>query len=104
MSQKYTIALAIAVIISIAIFSSVTLPDKDESLRTKFNEWKNEYSMSFDPTEEVYRFNIFVKNLNQIESHNSKLERTYELGLNMFSHLTNDEFAAKYLTTAVKQR
>lgn len=58
--------------------------------------------MSFDPIEEIYRLAVFEKNLIEINKHNLNPKRTYDMGLNMFSHLTNDEFIHKYLTTAKK--
>ncbi len=104
MSQKYTITLVAAVFLSVVLISSTSNHQNEQSLLGKFNDWKSEYSMTFNPTEEHYRFKVFMQNLKQIKTHNSKLDRTYDLGLNMFSHLTSEEFAAKYLTTAINER
>lgn len=58
--------------------------------------------MTFDPVEEIYRLAVFEKNLILINKHNSDPTRTYDMGINMFTHLTNNEFIHKYLTTAKK--
>lgn len=40
---------------------------------------------------------IFEKNLAEINKHNSLLGRTYDMGVNQFTHLTPVEFAEQYL-------
>jgi len=46
----------------------------------------------------IYRFKVFQDNLLKINTHNSKLGKTHEEGLNHFAFLTTEEFRAKYLT------
>ena len=48
MSKQYAIAFVVTVLLSIALFNTTHSSQKDESFRVKFNEWKNEYGMSFD--------------------------------------------------------
>lgn len=36
----------------------------------------------------MYRERVFLENVAQIEAHNAKKERAYELGLNKFTALT----------------
>lgn len=33
-----------------------------------------------------------------MEAHNSRTDKTYEMGVNQFTHLTQEEFASNYLT------
>jgi hypothetical protein len=46
--------------------------------------------------EKEYRYSVFKANFQEIEKHNKKSE-TYELGLNVFADLTQDEFYESYL-------
>jgi cathepsin L len=43
-----------------------------------------------------HRFNIFKKNLAAVEAHN-KQDKSFTLGMNHFSDLTNEEFKASYV-------
>ena len=40
---------------------------------------------------------IFEKNFEEINTHNSLLGRSYDLGINQFTHLTPEQFKAQYL-------
>lgn len=51
--------------------------------------------------EKTYRERVFLANLANINAHNSKEERTYDMGLNQFSALTQEEFVQTYLGTIV---
>lgn len=42
--------------------------------------------------EEAYRERIFLENLAKVELHNSNKFRTYDMGVNQFSALTDEEF------------
>ena len=48
--------------------------------------------------EEKYRERVFAENLAKIEAHNAQ-NSAYEMGVNQFTHLTQDEFAETYLKT-----
>jgi len=39
--------------------------------------------------------------MKKINEHNSRNDETYEMGVNQFTHLTQEEFASKYLGTRV---
>ena len=49
------------------------------------------------PAEQAYRLGVFHQRLETIRAHNSDSSNTWEMGLNQFSDLTDEEFAAKYL-------
>jgi hypothetical protein len=51
--------------------------------------------------EESYRERIFLENLAKIKLHNINEHKTYEMGVNQFSALTEEEFAQTYLGTIV---
>jgi len=42
---------------------------------------------------------IFKKNVNDINNHNSLLGRSYDMGINQFTHLTKEEFADQFLSS-----
>jgi len=73
-----------------------------ESTLTEFQSWKAKYNMKFDSMfEESYRERIFLENLAKIAAHNANEHKTYEMGVNQFSALTQEEFAQQYLGTIV---
>lgn len=59
--------------------------------------WKKKFNIHFPESEDLYRSLVFYKNLNIINYHNSQKERTYDMGLNQFSALTDAEFVSLYL-------
>lgn len=65
---------------------------------SEFESWKSTYGISFDSHfENAYRERIFLENLAKINAHNAQNSRTYEMGVNQFTHLTQEEFAQQYL-------
>jgi len=42
---------------------------------------------------------IFEQNIKNINNHNSLLGRSYDMGINQFTHLTKEEFADQYLNS-----
>jgi len=60
-----------------------------------WSDWKNEFGMAFNGEEESARETAFNANIQFIEIQNM-LGNTYTLGVNQFSHLTNEEFKAQY--------
>jgi len=57
-----------------------------------WSEWKDVNNKIYSSIiEESYRHNIWIQNLNKINSHNT-LKLSYKLGLNKFSDLTSTEF------------
>lgn len=62
-----------------------------ENLQKIYTKWKSDYNQNFNGPEDLYRFSIFSKNYNFMQSHNSK-SKNLILGLNQFSSLTNQEF------------
>jgi len=65
-------------------------------VRARFARWLKEHKMSFNtPAEYFHRLSVFAKTHNKIVSENAK-QNDYVLGHNQFSHLTEEEFIAKY--------
>ena len=94
-----TIAVLLAVMGALSVLYNQT---QTESTLTEFQSWKAKYNMKFDSMfEESYRERIFLENLAKIAAHNANEHKTYEMGVNQFSALTQEEFAQQYLGTIV---
>lgn len=69
----------------------------EQSIVEKHEKWMAEHGRTYkDELEKEMRFKIFKANLEYIEKANEEGNRTYKLGTNEFSDLTNDEFRASY--------
>ncbi|GLU13791.1 hypothetical protein SLE2022_304020 [Rubroshorea leprosula] len=69
----------------------------EETIVQKHKLWQTQHGRAYvNEAEEEKRFKIFKDNLEYIENFNSLGNQTYELGLNQFSDLTNEEFVALY--------
>lgn len=87
MNQK-TIAVLLALMGAVSVLYSQT---KAESTLTEFQSWKSKYSIKYDSLfEESYRERIFLENLAKINAHNAKKEKTFEMGVNQFTGLTQE--------------
>jgi len=71
----------------------------NSSVEEAFKIWHFLHKRDYKINSEVgkIRFENFKKNFEIIKSHNSKLEKSYSLGLNNFADLTVGEFHKKYL-------
>ncbi|CAH9128902.1 unnamed protein product [Cuscuta epithymum] len=62
-----------------------------------FERWMIRHERSYkDDLEKAKRFEIFKRNKEYVESFNRAENRSYRLGLNAFSDMTDEEFTAKY--------
>jgi hypothetical protein len=68
-----------------------------DAVKDVYNQWKVNYKINVGAAEDDYRFGVFSKNYGKINQHNRLLGRSYSLGLNAFTHLTQEEFAATHL-------
>ncbi|KAK2632901.1 hypothetical protein EUGRSUZ_L00916 [Eucalyptus grandis] len=67
------------------------------SATKKFEEWMSRHGRDYkDVSEKAKRLKIFLENLQFVEEFNGAANRTYKVGLNKFSDLTNEEFVAAY--------
>lgn len=76
-------------------------------LEASFNAWKLEHGKFYTETENFHRFQIFVQNYLLVQAHNARFAaglETFELGLNLFADLTNEEYNARHLTFVPKRR
>lgn len=75
--------------------SSETVQVSD--LENIYSQWKVDYKINVGASEDSYRFKVFTSTYGKIQEHNKLLGRGFDLGLNAFSHLTEEEFAATHL-------
>jgi C1A family cysteine protease len=89
----------LAGIISV-LLQQMPVQNKDMS----FEEFKNIHGLKFDSKfEESYRERVFKENVAKINAHNSRNDQTYEMGINQFTHLTQQEFESTYLGTKINK-
>jgi C1A family cysteine protease len=67
----------------------------DVPLTMDWDEWKAQFGITFNGEEDQSRKAVYSDNVAFIQSENAK-GNSYTLGVNQFSHLTNDEFKAAY--------
>jgi len=85
-------------ILILLLVSFVLARDISESeVTVAFGGFMRQYDKHYDTLEEtIKRYNIFADNYRYIQVHN-EFNYDYELGVNQFADLTQDEFKEKYL-------
>jgi len=82
-------------VVIIALFLIPLLFAHNPKLKQAWSEWKQTYGKVYaNEMEEIYRLDIFSKNLHYIEKHN-RGNHTFTLAMNQFGDQTAKEFAAK---------
>lgn len=90
--NKGLIAITLVTILATAYFAM------QDNSTSAFDEWKAQYGANWAKTEEFYRRAIFERNIQEIERHNADKTQTYTKGINQFTVLTQEEFAATHLS------
>lgn len=73
----------------------------DEEVKGLYEAWLVKHGKAYNALgEKEKRFEIFKDNLRFIDAHNAE-NHTYELGLNRFADLSNEEYRALYLGTKI---
>jgi C1A family cysteine protease len=67
----------------------------DVPLTMSWADWKNQFGMTFNREEDTTREQVFNANVAHIEAENAK-DNTFTLGVNMFTHLSLEEFQAQF--------
>ncbi|XP_002522571.2 zingipain-2 [Ricinus communis] len=68
-----------------------------EAIAEKHEQWMARHGRTYhDNAEKERRFQIFKNNLDYIENFNKAFNKTYKLGLNKFSDLSEEEFVTTY--------
>ncbi|KAK8647807.1 hypothetical protein V6N13_121534 [Hibiscus sabdariffa] len=69
----------------------------DTAIVDKHEQWMVDYGRKYDNNlEKEKRLNIFMENLEYIESFNNVGNKSFKLGLNEFADMTHDEFIAAH--------
>ena len=91
---------ALLTLFAMTAITLYTLNDAQTVQNKDFELWKAKYGKTYTSREEAYRISIWLKNLEFVEAHNQRHrlgEETYEVEMNGFADLSNEEFGAKYL-------
>ncbi|KAL6587656.1 hypothetical protein OROMI_000635 [Orobanche minor] len=85
----------------ISIINHLKNPQRsDEQIKNLYEKWLVRHGRAYNEIgEKDTRFGVFKDNLKFIDEHNNNGNRTYEVGLNQFADLTNEEYRAMYLGT-----
>ncbi|KAI3885765.1 hypothetical protein MKW92_036596 [Papaver armeniacum] len=76
----------------------------EKELLDLYESWLVQHGKNYNALgEKERRFEIFKDNLKFIDQHNSE-SHSYQLGLNSFADLTNDEYKSTYLGTKVDEK
>ncbi|XP_044745839.1 uncharacterized protein LOC123307543 [Coccinella septempunctata] len=82
-------------VVLIAVFNLAT-PAPVKDVDAQWEKYKTDFNKKYDtPAEETRRKQLFVKSLEEVESHNLKYEQglvTWTKGINQFSDWTPEEF------------
>ena len=94
----------IATVLAIIGVVAVLLGQAEPNRTGEFEAWMTKFSIKYESKfEEAYRKRVFHENLAKIEKHNSDELRTYNMGVNQFTALTDEEFKQTYLGTIVNE-
>jgi len=78
----------IALIATLAALAFYADSNYNQTLQI-FNQWKAQHGLSYSTQlENEYRLKIFEANLQTINDHNSRLGKSYTMGVNQFTGLT----------------
>ncbi|KAL3533792.1 hypothetical protein ACH5RR_007313 [Cinchona calisaya] len=84
-------------LLTILASQATCLNSSEASMTVKHEQWTAKYRRVYkDATEKAYRYKIFKKNVEFIESFNKVGTWPYKLGINVFADLTNEEFQKAY--------
>lgn len=111
---------AVPVLIITCIFSSIFALDmsiitydaahsnilrSEAEVADMYEDWLVKHGKSYNAIDEKEkRFEIFKSNLDFVDQHNADPESNFNLGINKFADLTNDEFRARFLGVRILER
>lgn len=80
-----------------ALLFGSALAEELETLRLKFESFKVTHRRDYSGSQEEQRFEIFRRNLEQIAAHNAEPGRSWDMAMNQFSDLSDEEFQSQVL-------
>lgn len=89
----------IALLLAVITAASVLFTQVDRtSAVSDFEAWKSHHGIKYESAfENAYREKVFLENKVKVELHNADKFKTYEMGINQFSALTQEEFSQQFL-------
>jgi len=89
---------AILLLLAVVAIEAATI--KNSPYFSLWDDFKKTHDKSYETVEEESaRFYIYIDNLRQIEEHNKEYQagrQSFELAMNQFGDMTNDEFRARF--------
>ncbi|KAM3369549.1 hypothetical protein ACQJBY_017442 [Aegilops geniculata] len=90
------LALLLVLVAATAFVSAAAA--RGDALAARHERWMAKYGRAYtDAAEKLHRQEVFAANARHVDAVNRAGNRTYTLGLNQFSDLTNEEFVEKHL-------
>jgi hypothetical protein len=66
----------------------------EAELRVAFAEFVQTYQKAYEASEEIFhRLDVFSRNVHRIRTHNSQANHSYDLGINQFADMTEEEWS-----------
>jgi Cathepsin propeptide inhibitor domain (I29) len=92
-------SLWLAILLTLVFLTvAIDLSTVDMPMSERHEKWMTQHGRVYkDAEEKARRFEIFKANAEYVQSVNRGRNRTYQLGLNRFADLTNEEFKASFL-------
>jgi len=102
--EKYLLTLSVVMLLGSLFLinkSVITMPGEGgEDAKAQFAIYKSTFNKKYAGEEDTYRLAVFSQNLQQIAEFNAKKGEA-QMGVTLFSDLTDEEFAETYLTKLV---
>ena len=94
--------IALAALLAMASFAMLNTNKTSQAvplhISAAHQTWMLSQSKVYSSPEELkFRLGIFQKNYELVRAHNADPTQTYQMGLNQFSDMTDEEISAKYL-------
>jgi C1A family cysteine protease len=89
----------LALLLAVITAASVLFTQVDRTpMISDFEAWKSVHGIKYESTfENAYREKVFLESKLKAELHNADKFNTYEMGINKFSALTQEEFQQQFL-------
>jgi len=84
------------VLIALAILVACVAALSEKEYQTAFTKWMQKHNKSYAHDEHQYRYRVFRSNLDFVNTHNAKADKTFTVATNKFADLTSSEFNAIY--------
>ncbi|KAI4325150.1 hypothetical protein MLD38_030572 [Melastoma candidum] len=96
-SSKHLIFLALILVLGASYSQATSRGALDETIRQRYEQWMARYGRVYgNDLEKEKRFQVFKENVARIDEFNAANDKPFELGVNKFADLTNEEFKLTY--------